>query len=102
MAELISAGLLREGERLYASLAGRWHPEPKHFAAELGTGATVRIVSDGGDGSLNGEQFASPSTALAALFGRQDSSWKNWKVERNGQLVLLESIRDEFDNSSEQ
>lgn len=93
---LIKAGLLREGERLYASIGGR-HLQERHFEAELVGGDRVRIVSDGLDGSLNGREYASASAAITALYGRPDGGWKNWKVERDGERVTLETIRHEHD-----
>jgi hypothetical protein len=94
LTELIDAGLLSVGERLHASLGGVYHRAPKHFEAELLGGEKVRIISDGGDGSLNGKEFNGASAAITALCGRVDSGWNNWKVERDGEHVLLRSLRD--------
>lgn len=101
VADLVDAGLLREDEKLYATLRSRHQGAFKEFEAELVGGEQVRILSDGGDGSLNGTEFGSPSGAIAALYGRPDSSWKNWKVDRGGQRVLLETIRAEYNLAQE-
>lgn len=104
---LIEAGLLHEGERLYASKTFRDlgslsadidHGQVvTHFEAELIGGDRVRVVSDGLDGTLDGREYPSTSAAISACFRRVDTGWRNWKVERDGEKVTLSQIRNEFD-----
>jgi hypothetical protein len=97
---LVETGFLEEGERLYASIGARYGRPAMEFEGELTSDGQVRIVSDGGDGSLNGI-VASASSAITQLYRRPDGGWKNWKVERDGQQVALEVIRAEFDRRYE-
>lgn len=104
---LIEAGVLHEGERLYASKTftdlGAVSADSDRgqivaqFEAELIGGDRVRVVSDGFDGTLDGREYPSTSAAISACFRRVDTGWLNWKVERDGEKVTLSQIRNEFD-----
>lgn len=92
--DLVEAGLVGEGTFLYASLSARDAAEERSFRAIVTGKGEVRIDCDGGDGSLNGVVFPTPSAAITALYGRPDGGWKNWWLEHQGCKVRLEHVRD--------
>jgi hypothetical protein len=97
-ATLIRAGLLSAGEKLYVDVSSG-DGERRTAVAVLDEGGEVLILSDGAHGRLKGSHFDSPSAAIAALYGRPDSAWMNWLVERDGAHVPLEAIRKMFEAS---
>lgn len=96
--KLIESGALKKGEKIYATKT--FDGVLKHFVAVLVGGETVRVISDGFDGSLEGQEFKSTSAAITACYRRPDTGWGQWKVDRNGQRVPLLKVRDDFDNQA--
>jgi hypothetical protein len=46
---------------------------------------------------VNGCEYNGVSAAITALYGRADSGWRNFTVQRDVLEVPLESIRDAYD-----
>jgi hypothetical protein len=83
LADLVTAGLLRDGERL-VSLNGQWPAE-----------ATVAAA---GDISYKSQRFSSPSAAASAVReGGAANGWAFWAVVRDGKSIPLAVLRAELD-----
>lgn len=100
VATLIDAGVLSAGQNLHATFIDRRTRSLRRVEAELVDRGRVRVLSDGDHGDLDGCEFTSPSAAITALFGRADSGWTNWKIERDGGMVLLQEVRKRFDHEA--
>lgn len=82
IADLVAAGKLVPGEIL--------RPAPRKYA-------TTAVVGDDGTLEIEGEVFQSPSSAAKRVTGNvADAGWNFWCAERDGQQVMLFTLREEM------
>lgn len=79
LADLISAGLLKPGEKLQL-----------RRQADL----TARVLPDGRLETKEGT-FSSPTTAANRLLGGSSNGWVVWRAKRGSEWVLLSTLRSE-------
>ncbi len=79
LADLINAGLLKPGEHLHL----RRQDDLK-----------ARVLPDGRLETKDGI-FSSPTTAANKMLGGSSNGWIVWRAKRDGDWVLLSTLRDE-------
>jgi len=82
LVQLLEAGLLHQGERLY------W---PRASTGKL---HKATITADGHVRLADGTRHATPSAALTALGSPNSSGWKLWRLARDDQP--LDTVRRQY------